>query len=301
MTRGFVTVATGDEIYYEIASNLLKSYRLRCGNTYKFAILCDRENEYTADFDDVVIINNARCNYTDKFRILTDCPYDESIFIESDCLIYDDINIFWQYFEGATDFSTFGWNKGNFGPWFDEEGFENVIGSSIIPIFCPGYLFIRKGEICNKMYDDALKISEYLYKHKEENPKCFVRGTLRDDPVFSCIMVMNDCKCAVKPEVGKCISLTSEKKPISPHISRGVLKYGDRTQNGNLLHFSSSRTKEGVYLHQVFVMNCMINKITYAKIIDCFMVRCFFSVYSMIKNRSYRELSRALRKFLKKK
>ena len=66
MTRGFITIATGKELYYQLAKNLLLSYKLFTDQPYPFAIMCDRENEYTKDFDDIVILenplkHNAKC------------------------------------------------------------------------------------------------------------------------------------------------------------------------------------------------------------------------------------------------
>ena len=37
MTRGFITIATGRDQYYEMAKNLVLSYRLFCGNPCPFA------------------------------------------------------------------------------------------------------------------------------------------------------------------------------------------------------------------------------------------------------------------------
>ena len=54
MTKGFVTIATGKEMYYAMARNLLMSYRFHNHGGPPFAIICDRENNYTEDFDDVV-------------------------------------------------------------------------------------------------------------------------------------------------------------------------------------------------------------------------------------------------------
>ena len=84
MTKGFVTMATGDERYYKMAVNLLNSYRYFTKKPYKFAIISDQKNEYTDQFDDVVIIENAQKNYMDKIRLLEICPYDENIFIDAD-------------------------------------------------------------------------------------------------------------------------------------------------------------------------------------------------------------------------
>lgn len=51
MTRGFITIATGGDWYYQLAENLLLSYRLFSEKPMPFAILCDRENEHTKCFD----------------------------------------------------------------------------------------------------------------------------------------------------------------------------------------------------------------------------------------------------------
>ena len=54
MSHGFLTIATGDEKYYRMASSLLHSYRHFSKFPLPFTILADRENEYTAEFDDVM-------------------------------------------------------------------------------------------------------------------------------------------------------------------------------------------------------------------------------------------------------
>ena len=88
-SRGFVTIATGAERYYDIARNLLRSYRLFASIHYPFAILCDREHEYTKEFDDVVLLEKANCNYLDKLQLYDYLPYDETIFFCKCCCLSD--------------------------------------------------------------------------------------------------------------------------------------------------------------------------------------------------------------------
>ena len=59
VTKGFITVATGSEYYYRLAANLCISYRKRGSGQYPFALICDRENEYSAVFDDVVLVKDG--------------------------------------------------------------------------------------------------------------------------------------------------------------------------------------------------------------------------------------------------
>lgn len=74
MTHGFITIATGDEQYYRMAVNLLRSYRYFTGSALPFAVLADRENEYTAEFDDVRLFPEARRNYLDKLGMFDLLP-----------------------------------------------------------------------------------------------------------------------------------------------------------------------------------------------------------------------------------
>ena len=250
--RGFVTLATGDEYYYKLANNMLRSYKLWNKDAeYPFAILCDRENEFTKGFDDVIIISPGYGKYTSKFELLLHSPYEENVFIEPDCLIYRDLGHLWEYLSGEYDFTAFGWNDGNIDVWFTEAVAEKFVIDKI-PIFNPGYLFIRPGEKCGAIYKDCIAIADYLGECKENLPKCYVKDTLRDDPVLALAMLKNDCQCIVKPKVGKLLHLPSEKL-ICAHISRGILKT-ERCKDGNLLHFSTNRTRQGLYLQQIIVL-----------------------------------------------
>ena len=74
MDRGFVTIATGKKHYYRIAYNLLCSYRTNSG-AFPFAIICDRENEYTAAFDKVVRLDNPSRSYIDKLLLFEYIPF----------------------------------------------------------------------------------------------------------------------------------------------------------------------------------------------------------------------------------
>ena len=89
MTKGFITIATGDERYYRMARTLLRSYRQTCAEPVRFAVIADRENEYTAEFDDVVILEKPTNSWMDKLQLLQCCPYDENIFIDADCLVIE--------------------------------------------------------------------------------------------------------------------------------------------------------------------------------------------------------------------
>ena len=107
-SRGFVTIATGRDEYYILAHNLLRSYHFHSRSPMPFAIICDRENEYTADFDTVVVMDRPLFSVFDKLRLPELAPFAETIFIEADCLAYRDLNGLWKIFKDGPDFGTLG-------------------------------------------------------------------------------------------------------------------------------------------------------------------------------------------------
>lgn len=283
INRGFFTIATGNEKYYMLASNLLKSYRLH-NSEYPFAILCDRENEYTKDFDQVVILDNVKNSFLDKFRMLIDSPYQEGIFIEPDCLIYRDISCFFDMLAKESDLSSFGWNNGLLTTFFDST--ERIIekyGEDIktTPLFCPGYFFVRKGTVCEKIYHEANSIAQWIIDNDitSDNPRLITRGTLIDDPIFFIAMKLNNCICVEKPSKGKCVYLPRVKKIEKVSLRKGILDVIQEKEytECNLLHFTTRRcVEEGLYWHQ-----CIALKMIYRQF-PVFITRFFESMFFIL-------------------
>lgn len=262
MTRGFVTLATGNDEYYQQAFTLLRSFRLFHPDT-PFAILCDRSNEYTKAFTDTVLLKGTHCSYRDKFFLLTDCPYDESIFIEPDCLVYHSLDHFWDLLSKKSDVSSFGYNNCE-NPFFTDPAYaaEKFLSKKDagVPIFNPGYLFIRKGDVSNQVFRDAMQIIKEIEEDPvlaaDPQPRC--KEMIRDDPVLFIAMAMNGCECSGDPFEGKCISLPAVTKIKKISLSRGKL---DATWHKPLtdccvLHFSSRRVREdGLYAQQKMVLH----------------------------------------------
>ena len=294
ISRGFVTLATGKDIYYQMAYNMLRSYRIH-NQTYPMAIICDRENEYTRSFDKVVLLADVKRDYRDKFRLLVDCPYDENIFIEPDCLIYRNLDHFWDLLSKESDFTSFGWNDGSPALWFKSEeawaatGMTEPMETVTIPLINPGYLFIRNGSICKHMYQDMLDIAERLMPYKDIEDRSFVNGRLRDDPVLCVGMKKHGCVCAAKPSVGKCMSIPSGYTFRKISLQDGELEVADK--NGKifsdcaLLHFSTRRVlEEGLYSNQIAVLN-RIEKGKSTAMINSRFVRGLYDFWWKIKNK----------------
>ena len=182
--KGFVTLATGKDHYYQLAANLLESYIFSTdSNRMPFAIICDRENEYTKNFDKVVLINNPSNSYMDKIEMLNLAPFEENIFIDADSLVYKDINDLFPVFDGLNGVrfigrklplnTTVGWFR------YDDIGdYKEEI--KFIPSFHGGVFYFKNDSLTKEIYAMAKQICiDYSkYKFAEfEKPA--------DEPIFA--------------------------------------------------------------------------------------------------------------------
>lgn len=252
MTRGYITIATGDKHYLKIAANLLQSYRFHTKKRMPFAIIAEEENEYTAQFDDVVLTNESTHSFMDKFLLLKLCPYDETIFFDADSLAYGDLNEYWEIFENATDFSAIGVTVGlhDKGAWYNVEDIWKF--GDKISYKCRvhmGVCFVRKSDSLSKLYADCLEIYDNYEKLKWlECPYNYDEGT------FGIAMPMNNMKtCSERPHMMACLPcLTS----IRADIIHGNLSYKttwgfDVRNNGILVHFGTKSTFAPLYRYEV--------------------------------------------------
>ncbi len=194
LTKGFITIATGKEQYYEIAKNLLLSYRFTTKEPLPFAILCDTQNEYTKEFDEVRIFPEPTRSYLDKLNMFDLLPFDINIFIDADCLCFRDINRLFDIFENADDFCCYGrvLPLDDKTGWFEYDNLNSDLQNHIDYVvgLHGGIYYMRKTEKCRSVFETAKKFTEnyadYKFKGKFETPG--------DEPVVALSMAVNKCK-----------------------------------------------------------------------------------------------------------
>lgn len=239
--RGFVTVATGNDKYYQLAYNLCLSYRKRGRGKYPFALICDKETTYNSFFDDVVIVKEARHSTLDKMLVKFS-PYEQSIFLDADTLILDSIDDLWNIFQEQDDVTAFGCKlpldsqKG----WFTYEG-SGKYKSQIKYLISMngGIYYVRKGNLADQVFDKA---EELVMEYSAVDFKYFKQPA--DEPVMAMSMVLNQCApCDVLYEM---IILPAHAKIITTDYCGNVYEDG-KLSNMKLVHFSTPRTRQFLY------------------------------------------------------
>lgn len=248
--RGFVTIATGDVRYYNMARNLLHSYHFHTSAPYPFALICDRENKATAEFDNVILLDKPTHSYLDKLRLFECMPYEETIFIDADSLAYGDLNEWFEIFNGYGDFSCFGYayrdlnvTKG----WFSVPGMQEYDDCiSFIPSFNGGVYYMRKTETCQRVFDIARKCAEHYSSYAFN----WFREPA-DEPVLALGMAV--CKC--EPVNMDEIVFAPKQGSMELNIVSGIARRTGQRHDVRLIHWSNYRTLKSEYQFEIRKMD----------------------------------------------
>lgn len=258
MSKGFVTIASGRDAYYKMASNLLTSYRLHSKEPLPFTIVCDRENKWTEAFDNVVVRTDLSMNYMDKLSILSNPPYDENIFIDADSLAYRDLNDLFALMprEGVAcvgrKLPTTDTENGWFA--FDNIGvYKNRV--RFIPQMHGGIIFFRNDNLTARIHADSIHIAANYSNFKF---RYFQKPA--DEPVLSLAIAANS-GCLVEVEEMDTANIYAFYPSVAKVISdmpSGMLTYinrrGERIDNVYLCHWQNRYTRRSHYKRDVLMM-----------------------------------------------
>lgn len=255
MEKGFITLAVGDISYYEMAFNLLSSYRLHTANPLPFAIFCDRENHFTRRFDKTVILHKFTKSYMDKLTVLSNPIFKENIFIDADCLAYRDLNDLFLLMPSS--------GVGCFGKKLSINDTENGwfaindIGEyadriTYIPQMHGGIIFYKKDRLTQKILLSALQIAKRYHEYKF---KYFDQPA--DEPILALSIAANHGYLIEVEDLDSqnyYVFFPSVRKVYSK-ISTGKLSYLNnkfkQINNVYLCHWQNCNTQGYQYLNEV--------------------------------------------------
>ncbi len=290
LTKGFVTIATGKEQYYKIARNLLRSYRFTTKEPLPFTILCDTENEYTKEFDDVRIFENPTRSYLDKLNMFELLPYDINIFIDADCLVFRDINHLFDIFENADDFCCYGevLPLDHKRSWFDYKNLNQDLQKQIDygMDLHGGIYYMRKTERCKKVFQDAKYFSKNYADYKFRS-----FATPADEPVIALSMAFNKCKPTEHNLDNILTCYWEHEKRFDLNILNGIALCKNTKKTTDIVHFGTTHTQSLTYKKVIYDLEshigygkvCKITFVDYLQELSMYAKRFFSNPKSAIK------------------
>lgn len=187
MTKTVLTIATGKVLYINLAANLARSFYLwHKNNAITFCIVTDNPGLLPADIASKATIITIKPGelgegFSSKLFLDKVAPAGQTLFIDSDCLIFGDLSPVFDKFKGMP-VSVVG-NYISSGEWFGDIGaICKNFGIPHIPKFNGGLYYLENGEAAARVYERARDIE------KQYDAIGFVR--LRNRPNDEVIMAL---------------------------------------------------------------------------------------------------------------
>src|SRR5207344_1742769 len=110
MTRGFLTIAYGHARYLHMVKGMARSMRFH-NPSVRLALVTDSDDsELRALFNDLIPFEpGLGTGVAQKLQVDHYSPYDQTLFIDSDCLAFADPESIWDMYRDAAGFGIKGW------------------------------------------------------------------------------------------------------------------------------------------------------------------------------------------------
>lgn len=165
MNRNVITIATGKKLYVDLAINLARSFQLWNKNSgISFYIVTDLPQLIANDvskFANIIAVKPGEFGegFSPKIYLDQFVPDGQSLFIDSDCLVYGNLEQTFELFLGKP-VSVIGGYIAD-GEWFgDIKKICKDHNIAHIPKFNGGVYYLEKGEIANRVYQTAREIEK---------------------------------------------------------------------------------------------------------------------------------------------
>lgn len=144
MRRGILTLATGQLHYIELAKNLGRSLKMN-GPKLPTAIITDSIDPEIKDIFDIIIPadNSFKNIILDKLNIYEYTPFEETMFIDADCLVIKDFSFLWDLFKGR-ELATLGYWRTTPYHFFDLNKVKKDFEINGFPAFNGGVYMFKK-------------------------------------------------------------------------------------------------------------------------------------------------------------
>jgi hypothetical protein len=157
-SRGIITLGYGDRRFVEQAKSLAHSLQLHAPHLPRTLVTDSSDPEVLRQFTNVI---SYRPEYGSGVRqkMFLDrySPYEETLFIDSDCLVLGNLEAFWSAFSGQS-FGVPGFRflrQGSTDPFFDVDYVLDSLHLSAIPKFNGGTYYFTRSLEASKFFETA--------------------------------------------------------------------------------------------------------------------------------------------------
>ncbi|MDY6367960.1 MAG: hypothetical protein SPL13_05560 [Clostridia bacterium] len=301
--KGFITLAFG-KYYRKIAKNLLESYKIYNKNL-PFAVITDKVDKFVNNFDFIIVDNPKSKVFFNKLFLNEYSPFDKTIFIDADVLVFTDISFYFDLFSDLNvPFSPLGRN-------FIISELENRVG----------YFDFAKTKKYNLKYTYIFNGGLYYFNRDAKNIFNSAQDIARlkydygfsfsgDEPCFALAMSIHNSLCLNNDKYGaKGMCWFPRANNFKINVKTGEISYSfGNTFNENetaLVHFGTFNTYKPFYRSLVwiikrkqndFAFSAYKNKVIYFYFYIIYKVKSLFNFFIDFTKRCFLKLKKILKR-----
>jgi hypothetical protein len=251
-TRGVITLAQGSDEYMMLAGALLKSLRLNAPDE-SVAVITDRpDHPVTHRFDHQIALRPERgVAFAQKLNLCDYTPYDDTLYVDADCLAYGALDELWDDFAGTSSVGVLARRTPT--PWWcpdltrlpPEYQLESYLE------FNGGLYFLRAGPAATAVFEEARDV----YARSREYGLVMFGDLPGDEPAVA--LALSRAGAVVIDDHGRGMRTPSalSGRPRLDIAGRQAefVKWGARV-NPVLVHFAGGRWRRPAYREQLLAL-----------------------------------------------
>lgn len=195
---GIITIAHGEKRYIEMAKMLALSLKLTNPGISSAVISDAPEDEFKGLYDTCIRYNpDYGKGLSQKLYLDEYSPFDETLFIDSDCLVVDSLDFTLELCR-THSLVVFGDQIAS-GDWYmDVAVMCKKFNLPSIPLFNGGTYYFKKTDITAKIYEQARKLHENYAALGFHD----FRGSINEEPLIAVAMAINGVEAVEDNGIG---------------------------------------------------------------------------------------------------
>lgn len=250
-SRGVITLAFGKQRYLEMAKSLARSLELHAPNVPRAVMTDSDDEELRSLFSHVVPYRTEYgTNVVPKFYLDRFTPFDETLFIDSDCLLVRSLDPFWEAFENQY-YGVPGWRilgRGETDPYLDLPFVLEHLHLAGFSKFNGGTYYLKRSAETTHFFDTV----RHLYSRADElRIVNFRHNGPPDEPIFSIAMELHGLRMTSMGDRGMLTPIQSTG-PLRLDVLKGRCSFTKegRSVHPDIIHFAGEYANSFAYVRE---------------------------------------------------
>jgi len=257
-TRGVLTLACGAKRYLALAESLARSIRLRDPGE-AIAVVTDAAGRNRQRFDRLgVQVVSAEASFgsgvEQKLHLDTYSPFEETLFIDADCLVFRPLTAIWDRYRAARGFGVVAY--GSLGPDDKHPAIRSLptflerAGIDSLPAFNGGIYYFDRSPEARAVFGSARKL---FGRRKELGLEKFKNAAAADEPLIAAAMR----RCGVEPlawdesaTMGTALDCFDRLGDIDVAAGRSTFQKLGHEVSPTVIHFNMNAQHSRYYLRE---------------------------------------------------